>query len=62
VIPGVVERIVAHEEEAEVVVATGSVRWVVSVVSPALAALCLHPGSPCTMIFKARGCHLLPRD
>jgi molybdate transport system ATP-binding protein len=59
VVPGVVEGVVIHGEEAEVVVAAGATRWVVSIVSSALGFLSLRPGESCRMIFKARGCHLL---
>jgi molybdate transport system ATP-binding protein len=58
-IDGVVERVVPHGGEAEVVVRTGSVTWLVSVVSAAVTAIGLHPAAPVSMIIKARSCHLL---
>jgi molybdate transport system ATP-binding protein len=56
---GVVERILAHNSEAEVVVRTGPVAWLVSVVPSAVAALGLHPGDEVHLIIKARSCRCL---
>ena len=58
-IAGVVERIVGHGPEAEVVVRTGPVAWIVSVVASAVAALGLHPGGEVHLIIKARSCRSL---
>src|SRR5262249_36668093 len=43
VIPGTVERVVPHGHEAEVVIRTGGIAWIVSVVPPAVTALGLSP-------------------
>lgn len=57
-IEGAVERILPHGKEAEVLVRTGDLVWVVSVVSPALQALGLESGADVRMIVKARSCHV----
>ena len=44
-IPGQVERIVHHGPEAEVIVRTGKLTWIVSVVDSALDQLDLSPGA-----------------
>ncbi len=62
VIPGTVERVVRHGHEAEVVVRTVGVCWVVGVVSGAVAALGLIGGSEVLMIVKARSCRVLRDD
>ena len=54
VIAGVVDRVVPHGLEAEVLVRTGASVWVVSVVAPAVDALRLKPGAGVHMIIKAR--------
>jgi molybdate transport system ATP-binding protein len=59
VIPGAVERIVSHGPEAEVLVRTGAITWVVSVVGPAVAALGLAPGVSVHLVIKARSCRIL---
>lgn len=59
VIAGTVERIVPHGGDAEVIVRTGEVAWIASVVAPAVAALELHAGSDVHLILKARSCHVL---
>jgi molybdate transport system ATP-binding protein len=59
VIAGRVARLIAHGAEAEVVVATGEVSWIVSVVAPAVAALDLAPGADVHLIVKARSCRIL---
>ena len=61
-IAGTVERIVPHGTEAEVLVRTGSLTWIVSVVAPAVADLELHPGAAVHMIIKARSCQILGED
>jgi len=58
-VPGVIERIVAHGHEAEAVVRTGGLTWIVSLVAPAVDQLELRPGSSVQMIVKARSCHVL---
>jgi molybdate transport system ATP-binding protein len=59
VIAGMVDRVVTHGPEAEVVVRTGEVAWIASVVAPAVAALGLSAGVEVRMIIKARSCHVL---
>jgi molybdate transport system ATP-binding protein len=58
-IEGRVERVVEHGREAEVLVRTGGVVWVVGVVSEAVGALGLMEGSEVRMIVKARSCQIL---
>ena len=58
-IPGTVERIIRHGADAEAVVRTGGLTWIVSLVSPAVEQLGLEPGSPIQMIVKARSCHIV---
>lgn len=58
VLPGTVDRLVMHGAEAEVLVRTGGVTWIVSVVAPAVGALGLCPGASVHMIVKARSCHV----
>jgi molybdate transport system ATP-binding protein len=58
VLPGVVDRVIIHGAEAEVLVKTGDTCWVVSVVAPALEALGLCAGVSVHMIVKARSCHV----
>jgi molybdate transport system ATP-binding protein len=57
---GRVERVIEHGSEAEVLVRTGGVVWIVSVVSPALGSLGLCAGVPVHMIIKARSCRVIP--
>jgi molybdate transport system ATP-binding protein len=59
VIAGAVDRIVVHGAEAEVLVRTGSVTWIVSVVGSAVAALELAAGCEVHLIVKARSCRVL---
>lgn len=59
VIAGIVERIIAHGPDAEVIVRTQGVCWVVSVVAPAVESLQLRIGAPVQMIIKARSCRTL---
>ncbi len=58
-IAGTVVRVVTHGPEAEVLVRTGGVTWIVSVVAPAVAALELTRGIEVHMIIKARSCRIL---
>src|SRR5262249_47629601 len=62
VIPGEVVRVVAHGHDAEVVVRTGPLTWIASVVGPAVDALGLQPGAAVSMIVKARSCHVRPDE
>lgn len=61
-IAGTVERLVPHGTEVEVLVRTGGLTWIVSVVAPAAEALGLAPGAGVILIVKARSCHLLDPD
>lgn len=58
-IPGIVERIVPRGPEAEAVVRTGGLTWIVSLVEPAVAQLGLEPGVGVHLIVKARSCHVI---
>jgi molybdate transport system ATP-binding protein len=58
-VPGIVERIVPHGTDAEVVVRTGGLTWIVSLVAPAVEQLGLEPGSTIQVIVKARSCHVI---
>jgi molybdate transport system ATP-binding protein len=58
-IPGTVERIVSHGPDAEAVVRTGGLTWIVSLVSPAVEQLGLVPGASVHLVVKARSCHVL---
>jgi molybdate transport system ATP-binding protein len=62
IVAGTIERIVPHAADAEVVVRTGELGWIVSVVASAVSALGLSAGSPVHMIVKARSCHVLDAD
>jgi molybdate transport system ATP-binding protein len=59
VIVGTVERVISHGGEAEVLVRTGGVTWVVSVVSSAVDSLTLAPGVAVHLIVKARSCRVI---
>jgi molybdate transport system ATP-binding protein len=59
IIAGTVDRVVARGPDAEVVVRTGGVAWIVSVVAPAVESLGLAPGSDVRLIVKARSCRVL---
>jgi molybdate transport system ATP-binding protein len=59
-VAGTVERVVAHGLEAEVLVRTGDIIWIASVVAPAVNALGLAPGIGVHMIIKARSCRVRP--
>ena len=61
-LPGTIERVVAHGPEAEAVVRTGGLTWIVSLVAPAVEQLELEPGSTVHMIVKARSCHVIDED
>jgi molybdate transport system ATP-binding protein len=58
VIAGQVEQVMPHGAEAEVLIRTGGVTWIASVVAPALEQLSLHEGQPIHIVIKARGCHV----
>jgi molybdate transport system ATP-binding protein len=57
-IAGTVERVVSGGPDAEVLVRTGGLVWIVSVVAQAVAALGLTPGTTVHLIIKARSCHV----
>ncbi len=57
-IEGIVERIVPHGSEAEVLIRTGGVTWIVSIVAPAIDQLSLCPACSVHVIIKARSCHV----
>jgi molybdate transport system ATP-binding protein len=59
-IPGTIERIAPHGAEAEVLVRTGGVTWIVSIVLPVVSQLGLATGVDVHMIIKARSCHVRP--
>ncbi|MDB5351314.1 MAG: ABC-type molybdate transport system, ATPase component [Planctomycetota bacterium] len=59
VIAGFVDRVLPHGGDAEVIVRTGEVAWIVSVVLPAVSALDLRAGADVHLILKARSCHIL---
>jgi molybdate transport system ATP-binding protein len=58
-LPGAVDRIVHRGPEAEVIVKTGGISWIASVVDSALDQLGLSPGAPVHLIIKARSCQVL---
>jgi molybdate transport system ATP-binding protein len=58
-VPGTVERIVRRGPEAEAVIRTVGLNWIVSLVEPAVAQLELEPGTVVHLIVKARSCHIL---
>jgi molybdate transport system ATP-binding protein len=57
---GSVERMIPHGREAEVLVRTGGIVWIASVVAPAITALNLAAGTSVHLIIKARSCHVRP--
>jgi molybdate transport system ATP-binding protein len=61
-IPGIVERIVPRGPEAEAVIRTGGLTWIVSLVAPAVAQLELAPGAAVQLIVKARSCHVTSEE
>jgi molybdate transport system ATP-binding protein len=58
-IRGRVERIIRHGPEAEVIVDTDGLTWIVSVVAPAVLQLTLAPGASVCLVVKARSCQIL---
>jgi molybdate transport system ATP-binding protein len=58
ILAGTVDRILPHGDEAEVVLNTGAVSWIVSVVRSAVAALDLRRDSQVYLIIKARSCRV----
>jgi molybdate transport system ATP-binding protein len=61
-IAGQVEGLVRHGSEAEVIVRTGHLTWIVSVVEQAVEQLAVFPGAAVHLIIKARSCHILGPD
>jgi len=57
-IEGTVERIIPHGYEAEVLIRTGELTWVASVLTSAITRLGFSPGTCIFMIIKARSCHV----
>jgi molybdate transport system ATP-binding protein len=58
-IPCTIERIIPHGPQAEAVVRTLGLTWIVSLVAPAVEQLELTTGSSLHLIIKARSCHVL---
>jgi molybdate transport system ATP-binding protein len=58
-IAGQVERLVQHGPETEVIVRTGNLTWIVSVVQGAVEQLAISPGAQVQLIIKARSCRIL---
>ncbi len=61
-IAGHVEQLVRHGSEAEVIVRTGQLTWIVSVVEKAVEQLAISPGAGVHLIIKARSCQVLSPD
>ena len=61
VIAGTVCRVLTNGDESEVLVQTGGLTWICSVVAPAAATLGLQPGVGVSIIIKARSCHVRAR-
>ena len=57
-IVGSSKRIVPRGPEAEAIIRTGGLAWIVSLVAPAVAQLELEPGAEVHMIIKGRSCHV----
>jgi molybdate transport system ATP-binding protein len=57
-VPGCVERVIYHGPDAEALVRTGDVTWIVSLITPAVDQLELSAGSQVQMIVKSRSCHV----
>jgi molybdate transport system ATP-binding protein len=57
-VTGSIDRIVQHGLEAEALVRTGSLTWIVSLIIPAVEHLELVAGSTVYMIVKSRSCHV----
>jgi molybdate transport system ATP-binding protein len=58
-IAGEVERVFTHEHEAEAVVRTGGITWIVSLMAPAVEQLALDAGAAVFLIVKARSCQVI---
>jgi molybdate transport system ATP-binding protein len=58
-LPGTIDRIVHHGPDAEVIVKTGGITWIASVVERALEQLELSPGALIHLIIKARSCQVI---
>lgn len=58
ILPGVVEKVIKHGAEAEVLVRTMEVAWIVSVVASTLERLEIAPGRSVSLIVKARSCRV----
>jgi molybdate transport system ATP-binding protein len=58
-VAGTVLRIVPHGPDAEAVIRTGGLTWIVSLVAPAVEQLELVPGTSVHMIVKARSCRVV---
>jgi molybdate transport system ATP-binding protein len=61
-IAGRVEGLVRHGSEAEVIVRTGHLTWIVSVVEKAVEQLAISEGAGVHLIIKARSCQILGPD
>jgi molybdate transport system ATP-binding protein len=61
-IAGQVEQLVRHGSEAEIIVRTGHLKWIVSVVEKAVEQLAISPGAGVHFIIKARSCQVLGPD
>jgi molybdate transport system ATP-binding protein len=61
VLAGVVEQVVPHGADAEVIVRTENVAWMASVVASAVDQLGLAPGSSVYLVIKARSCRVTRR-
>ena len=59
VLSGEVSRVVPHGGSAEVVILTGEVAWIASVVARAVSELDLRAGVPVSVIIKARSCRVM---
>jgi molybdate transport system ATP-binding protein len=57
-VPGSVERVILHGVEAEALIRTGSLSWIVSLIAATVAQLDLVAGSEVHMIVKSRSCHV----
>jgi molybdate transport system ATP-binding protein len=56
---GTIERIVSHGPEAEALVRTAGLTWIVSLIAPAVEQLDLKRGSEVHLIIKARSCRVI---
>lgn len=59
---GVVERVIAHGHEVEVVVRCGGLAFLVSLVASAARQLEIEPAAAVVLIIKARSCRILDDD